>query len=127
MLATKITIICPDRFEASRVCACLDDAGYRASTATLADDTLEILRRQPPDLLLLDGRLSDCDMLAFLRRIRRESSLSRLPIILMGGELREEDAMQALEAGADQCWREPFNPRLLVARVRAYLRPRANG
>ena len=40
----------------------------------------------------------------------------------MGVEMREEDVLQALEAGADQCWREPFNPRVLVARVRAFFR-----
>jgi len=114
--------ISPDSSLAGRMCVCLQSAGYQASSAVLGEGDLTDLCAQSPDLLLLEWQYPSADTLASVRRIRQDGSLSRVPVILMGGDMREEDVLQALAAGADQCWREPFNPSLLVARVRAFLR-----
>jgi len=115
-------ILSPDRYQAGRVCACLQNAGYQACCSGHAEGDLSDLCAQSPDLLLLEWVLPDLSTLELIRRIRQDTCLAHVPVILMGVELREEDVLQALDAGADQCWREPFNPRVLVARVRAYLR-----
>ena len=104
------------------MCVCLQSAGYQANSAVLAENSLADLCAQAPDLLLLEWQYPQANTLAFVRRLRQNTCLSHVPVVLMGVEMREEDVLQALDAGADQCWREPFNPRVLVARVRAYLR-----
>jgi len=115
-------ILSPDRYQAERVCACLQNAGYLVSSVGLAEGDLADLCAQSPDLLLLEWVLPDLSALELIRRIRQDTCLAHVPVVLMGVEMREEDVLQALDAGADQCWREAFNPRGLVARVRAYLR-----
>ena len=115
-------IISPDRFQASRVCACLQSAGYQATSSVFTESALADLCAQSPDLLLLEWQYFFADTLASVRRLRHDGCLSHVPVILMGAEMREEDVLTALESGADQCWREPFNPQVLVARVRAFFR-----
>jgi len=73
-------------------------------------------------LLLLEWQFPQANTPAFVRRLRQDGCLSHVPVILMGAEMREEDVLTALESGADQCWREPFNPQVLVARVRSFFR-----
>lgn len=122
MPTPKIMIISPDQSLVGRVCACLQIAGYQAACAVLGEGTLADLCAQSPDLLLLEWQYPSADTLVYVRRLRQDICLSHVPVVLMGVELREEDVLQALEAGADQCWREPFSPRVLVARVRAFFR-----
>jgi len=122
MANPKIVVINPDRTQAGMMVTCLQGAGYQAAAAPAAEAALDDLCRQSPDLLLLEWQLPDLSTLQLIRSIRQDGCLAQLPVILMGAGMREEDALLALEAGADQCWREPFNPRVLVARVRAFLR-----
>ncbi len=118
----KIIVISPDRYQAGKMVACLQDAGYQVASSEMAVGDLGDLCRASPDLLLLEWQLPDPDALQLVRGIRQDACLRRLPVIVMGAGIREEEALQALDAGADQCWREPFNPPVLVARVRAFLR-----
>ena len=118
----KIMIISPDRYQAGVMCACLQIAGYQAASAVPVEGALDDLCLQNPDLLLLDWKLPEPGSLALVKLIRRDGCLTHVPLILTGTDMREEDVLLSLEAGADQCWREPFNPRVLVARVRAFLR-----
>jgi DNA-binding response OmpR family regulator len=122
MANPKIVVINPDRTQAGMMVACLQGAGYQAASSPAAEAALDDLCRQSPDLLLLEWQLPDPQALHLVRDIRHDGCLAHLPVILMGAGIHEEEALQALEAGADQCWREPFNPSLLVARVRAFLR-----
>jgi two-component system, OmpR family, phosphate regulon response regulator PhoB len=126
MANPTIMVISPDRYQAGKMVVCLQDAGYKVASANPAADVLDDLSRQSPDLLLLEWQLPDPGTLSLVRNIRQDGCLSRLPVILMGVGIREEDALLALDAGADQCWREPFNPRVLVARVHAFLRRNIN-
>jgi DNA-binding response OmpR family regulator len=122
MATPKISIISPDPGQAGVMCACLQDAGYQASSTLLSERALDDLCRQSPDLLLLEWQLPDSRTLNMVRRIRQDVCLADVPVILMGSGIGEEEALLSLDAGAAQCWREPFNPRVLVARVRAFLR-----
>ena len=126
MANQKIMVISPDSNQAGSMVACLQGAGYRAAAAEVSQGALDDLCRQNPDLLLLEWQLPDLSALSLARQIRQDGCLSKVPVILMGAGIGEEDALLALDAGADQCWREPFNPRVLVARVRAFLRGDVN-
>lgn len=126
MATPKITVISPDPGQAGVMCACLQDAGYHTSSAVLAEGTLGDLCHQSPDLLLLEWQLPGSRTLNLVRCIRQDGCLADVPVILMGSGLGEEDALLGLDAGAAQCWREPFSPRVLVARVGAFLRRNLN-
>jgi two-component system response regulator BaeR len=80
---------------------------------------MEQLRRELPDLLLLDLMLPGMDGLAILRELRRTSNL---PVILVTAKVEEIDRLIGLELGADDYVCKPYSPREVVARVKTVLR-----
>jgi two-component system response regulator BaeR len=93
--------------------------GYEASVEGNGARALERIRREPPDLLLLDLMLPDLDGLSILREVRRTS---RLPIILVTARVEEIDRLLGLDLGADDYVCKPYSPREVLARVKAVLR-----
>ena len=99
----------------------LEQAGYRASTAASAEDALALARRTMPDLVLLDVGLPGMDGLEALRQFRQAADV---PVIFVTARRRELDTILGLELGADDYVTKPFNPDVLLARVKAVLRRR---
>jgi DNA-binding response OmpR family regulator len=100
----------------------LEQAGYRVLAASNAETGLHVLRREQPDLLVLDLGLPDRDGWDLTRLIRADRQLSGLPIIMLTARVDDSDRIIGLELGADDYITKPFNPREVVARVRAVLR-----
>jgi DNA-binding response OmpR family regulator len=103
--------------------------GARHSTTHLASgsEVMEHLQRHPADLVILDVMLPGMDGMALCRALRRDTSTSHLPIIMLTARGEEADRIAGLELGADDYVTKPFSPRELVARVGARLRRRENG
>jgi PleD family two-component response regulator len=101
---------------------CLEQAGYQVRIAHLGYTALDMLRHEKPDLMLLDWKLPDLSGLAVIRSVRSDRQNANLLIILEGMDMKEEDVMLGLEVGADMCLKEPFHPKVIVARIRALLR-----
>ena len=80
------------------------------------------LAREAPDVLLLDLMLPGEDGLSLTRRLRAHS---RIPIVMLSARGEDVDRIIGLELGADDYLAKPFNPRELVARLRALLRRHA--
>jgi DNA-binding response OmpR family regulator len=97
----------------------LEQAGYRASTAADAESALEISRRDPPDLILLDIGLPGMDGLDALQSFRQRADV---PIIFVSARRRELDQALGLELGADDYVTKPFDLSVLLARIKAVLR-----
>jgi DNA-binding response OmpR family regulator len=97
----------------------LEHAGFTVITASTGRAALETVRRERPDLVILDLGLPELDGLDVTREIRRDSSL---PIVMLTARDDELDKLLGLELGADDYLTKPFSPRELVARVRAVLR-----
>ncbi len=97
----------------------LEHAGFVVRTAATGEAALDIVRRDRPDLVVLDLGLPGVDGLDVTRAIRRDSSL---PVIMLTARDDELDKLLGLELGADDYVTKPFSPRELVARVRAVLR-----
>ncbi|MEM7352284.1 MAG: response regulator transcription factor [Acidobacteriota bacterium] len=93
--------------------------GHRLQSATSAAAGLLALRRNPPDLLILDIMLPDKDGLTLCREIRQEVDL---PIIMLTARGDVADRIVGLELGADDYLAKPFEPRELVARIESVLR-----
>ncbi|HSO82095.1 response regulator transcription factor [Thiocapsa sp.] len=84
----------------------------------------ELLRQRTPDIILLDIRLPDQDGLTIARRLRAASTI---PIIMLTGMGSDVDRIVGLELGADDYVVKPFNPRELIARIKAVLRRTSAG
>ncbi len=97
----------------------LEQAGYRTSTATNAEDGLAIARTEIPDLVLLDIGLPGMDGLEALRHYRASFNL---PVIFLTARHREIDQVLGLELGADDYVTKPFDLDVLLARIKAVLR-----
>jgi phosphate regulon transcriptional regulator PhoB len=100
-------------------------AGFEVESFGRGREGLEALRRNPPDLLLLDIMLPDEDGLSICRQLRAEERLRELPVIFLTARGEEIDRIVGLEIGADDYVVKPFSPRELVARVKAILRRQA--
>lgn len=93
--------------------------GYRVSQADSASAARTCIRDNAVDLLVLDIMMPGEDGLSLCRHLRETSSL---PIILLTAMSEETDRIVGLEMGADDYLSKPFNPRELLARIKAVLR-----
>ena len=100
----------------------LEKEGYKTDAAYDGKTALEKFRVLKPDAIILDLMLPGLDGWEVCRRVRHESEV---PIIMLTARDQDIDKIVGLELGADDYLTKPFNPRELVARVKAVLR-RAN-
>ena len=100
----------------------LEQEGFRVQSAADGATALELVARQPPALMVLDLMLPAVDGWEVCRRIRADKAARDLPIIMLTARDEDVDKIVGLELGADDYVTKPFNPRELVARVRAILR-----
>ena len=118
----RIQIIEDDRDIVELVRYNLANEGYDVQSSPDGISGLAQVRKSPPDLLLLDLMLPKMPGLEICREIRRDSSLNRIPILMLTARGEEADRVVGLEMGADDYVTKPFSPRELVARVKALLR-----
>ncbi len=97
--------------------------GFRVKTAHRGDTGLNAAQQRRWSLILLDVMLPGIDGFEVLKRIRAESSVN---ILLLTARGEDVDRIIGLEFGADDYLPKPFNPRELLARMRAILRRTAN-
>ncbi len=97
----------------------LEGAGYQVVTARTGPEALDRFRSERPDLVVLDLMLPGIDGLSICREIRQQGAT---PIIMLTARTEDVDRIVGLELGADDYVTKPYNPRELVARVRAVLR-----
>ncbi len=124
MRARPSALVCdPDAHAASTLRAVLEGAGFRVRYARTATDALRCARQRPHDVVITELVLPDNGSIDVCRRLRESSGAAVLVLSSVG---REQDKVQALDAGADDFLTKPFRPGELLARVQAILR-RANG
>jgi CheY-like chemotaxis protein len=97
----------------------LEAAGFEVVAAGTGEEALDRFAASRPDLVLLDLRLPGIHGLEVARQLREDF---RVPIIMLTAQSEDVDRIVGLEVGADDYVTKPFNPRELVARVRAVLR-----
>jgi DNA-binding response OmpR family regulator len=120
-MTARVLIIDDDKRLAGMVADYLGEAGYRVSASATARDGEQRLKREAFDALVLDLMLPDGDGLEVCRRIRQTSDL---PILMLTARGDAMDRVVGLEIGADDYLPKPFEPRELLARLRALLRRR---
>jgi two-component system phosphate regulon response regulator OmpR len=115
----RILLIEDDRRLADMVSSYLGEAGFATAIARNGASGLALHDREPFDLLILDLMLPDMDGLDVCRRIREKS---QTPILMLTARGDAMDRVVGLEMGADDYLPKPFEPRELLARLRALLR-----
>lgn len=93
--------------------------GFLVTGAEDGEDFFNLLSGMNPDLVVLDVMMPGEDGFAVCQRLRRESDL---PVIMLTASADETDRIVGLEMGADDYLAKPFNPRELLARIKAILR-----
>ena len=97
-------------------------AGMRARTIHSGRLALEVLRREKPDLVILDLMLPDLDGLEVCRRMKQNEDTRSIPIVMVTAKGEEADVVAGIELGAEDYVTKPFSPRVLMARLRNVLR-----
>ena len=96
--------------------------GYRVASVTSGEESLEAVKANVPDLILLDLMLPGLDGLEVCRLLKRDAQTSQIPIIMVTAKGEEVDIVTGLELGADDYITKPFSPKVLLARVRTVIR-----
>jgi two-component system phosphate regulon response regulator PhoB len=100
----------------------LEKQGFRVEEAADGQEALIRVAEAKPDLILLDWMLPALSGLEVCRQIRRRPATRDLPIIMVTARTEEQDAVRALDIGADDYIAKPFAMDALMARIRALLR-----
>jgi DNA-binding response OmpR family regulator len=122
MSAHRILLVEDDSRLASMVSDYLGEAGFRTLRAATGAAAMQMVASEEFDAMILDLMLPDADGLDLCRRVRAKSSMPVLMLTARGDPL---DRVIGLELGADDYLPKPFEPRELLARLRAILRRRA--
>jgi two-component system alkaline phosphatase synthesis response regulator PhoP len=121
-MAGRILVVDDDHEIVRLVRTYLERNDYEVLVAYDGEMALHILRRERPDLVILDLMLPGRDGLDVTRVVRSDGHLAAMPIIMLTARVEDHDRIVGLELGADDYVTKPFNPSEVVARVRAVLR-----
>jgi two-component system phosphate regulon response regulator PhoB len=102
-----------------------DREGMEAEVIGAGKPAVESIRKSPPDVVILDLMLPDVGGIEICRRLKQWPETREIPVVMVTAKGEESDVVTGLEIGADDYVVKPFSPRVLMARVRAVLRRRA--
>ena len=102
----------------------LAKAGFHVLYAENGEQALATVKREQPDLLVLDLMLPGLNGLEVCRILRKDPQTRSLPIIMLTAKSEDNDVSAGLDMGADDYITKPFSPRILVSRIKATLRRR---
>ncbi|RME58571.1 MAG: DNA-binding response regulator [Caldilineae bacterium] len=121
-MSDKILVVDDDPKIVRLVRSYLEQAGYQVEVARDGPTALQAIRSLRPSLVVLDLMLPGMDGLEITRTVRGDSALAATPILMLTARVEDVDRILGLELGADDYVTKPFNPREVVARVKAILR-----
>jgi two-component system NtrC family sensor kinase len=98
-----------------------ENAGHRTLAVSDAPSALQLLHKQPCDLVLLDVELPEIDGLAFCRLLRAQPAMQKLPVVVFSGNDSEGRKVEAFNAGVDDYIVKPSTPGELLSRVTSHL------
>jgi DNA-binding response OmpR family regulator len=122
MAKKKILIVEDDKDIAKLVKYNLEKSGYECTVSSTGENALEILDKNPVDLMLLDIMLPQIDGLEVCRRVKQDEKFSNIPVVMLTAKGEEVDRVVGFELGADDYIVKPFSPRELILRVKAILK-----
>jgi two-component system alkaline phosphatase synthesis response regulator PhoP len=121
-MSQRILIVDDDPQIVRLLRAYLEQAGFEVLVAYDGETALHAVRRERPDLIVLDLMLPHRDGWEITRLVRSDPTIAGTPIVMLTARVEDTDKIVGLELGADDYVTKPFNPQVVVARVRAVLR-----
>ena len=120
----RVVVVDDDKNLRKIIATNLELAGFSVESAADGPEGLELIEKEPPDLVLLDLMMPHMDGYEVARAIRshHNPSVANIPIIILTAKGETEDKLRGFEAGADDYITKPFGPQELLARVRAKIR-----
>jgi two-component system phosphate regulon response regulator PhoB len=97
-------------------------AGMRPRKVHSGRIALDVVKREKPDVIVLDLMLPDVDGLEVCRRLKQDEATRSIPIVMVTAKGEEADVVAGIELGAHDYVTKPFSPRVLMARLRNILR-----
>ncbi|MFL5805704.1 MAG: HD-GYP domain-containing protein [Roseiflexaceae bacterium] len=121
-MLTQILVVDDDPMIVDVLTRFLSREGYSVITAQNGVEALEQVRRQQPDLILLDVTMPEMDGFTACRLLKDDERTALIPITMLTGLDDREHRMRGIEAGADDFLTKPFEQSILRARIRSQLR-----
>jgi len=118
----RILVVDDDKQIVRLVSSYLEEAGFAVLAAFDGESAMHTIRREHPDLIVLDVMLPGHDGMEITRWLRGDPHVAGIPILMLTARVEDVDKIVGLEIGADDYLTKPFNPREVLARVRAILR-----
>lgn len=100
----------------------LSREGYNVRSTRDGEDGLGLVKKEAPDLVLLDLMLPGLDGIEVCRRLKADPLTRGIPVVMVTAKGEESDVVLGLGMGADDYVSKPFSPKELIARVKAVLR-----
>ncbi len=122
MKPLDILIVEDDEIVARTIERSLRSAEYRIAVAYSGVQGLQLARRQPPALVVLDVIMPGMDGYTVCREMRADPLLASVPVLFLTAKSKDEDKIAGFHAGGDDYLTKPFNLDELLLRVRAILR-----
>ncbi len=117
-----ILIVDDERAIRDMVCMALVQEDFQCSEASDAHKADAMIKKNQPQLILLDWMMPGISGIDFARKLRRMPETMNIPIIMLTAKTEEDNVIRGLESGADDYLTKPFSPRELIARIKALLR-----
>ena len=121
-MSQRILVVDDDKSIVKVLTAYLERSGYQVFPAYDGDMALHALRRERPDLVILDLMMPNRDGYEVITIVRADKTLATTPIIMLTARVEDTDKIVGLELGADDYVTKPFNAHEVVARVKSLLR-----
>ena len=121
-MTQRILVVDDDRSILRVLRGYLEQSGFQVMDASDGETALHCLRRERPDLMILDLMMPGRDGWEVTRIVRADQNLAATPIIMLTARVDDTDKIVGLELGADDYITKPFNTHEVVARVKALLR-----
>ncbi len=120
-MAKKVLLAEDEKNVILGVRTCLDAVGYDVEVVEDGEEALNSVKREHPDLILLDLLMPKVDGFEVLKVLKGDEKTSKIPIIVLTAKAEEADRQRAMELGADDYMTKPFKPQELWDVIKGYL------
>jgi len=122
MSSIKVLVVEDEEAVREMLVMVLEQADMRVQSAVDTQQAAELLRREEPDLIVLDWMLPGVSGVEWAKRLKKDELYQELPVLMLTARGEVEDKLRAFNVGADDYVTKPFSPRELIARIHAILR-----
>ncbi len=120
-MGAKILIVDDDATMVNLLSTLLELDGFQPVKALSGYEALELIKSDPPDLVLLDIMMPEMDGFQVLSHIREDPKTEKLPVIMLTAKNDDKDIFEGWNKGADEYVTKPFDPRKLVEIIQTVL------